>query len=282
MELLKKYATRKYLMYGSIAGGILAVTMLIIYLTAGQGLDSLSGLSSALSSFRSLCVLYYIDFVILVILVGGYAFRIGYLKDASFMGKLLLGCNGAALLMGLFCFSAIRAVHALASGDFTAAMAYSGSMDNKGIMLVIMVLAQIAAAGISIYILFVKRNEQVEAEEAMKDLSEGAKAAGEAVSKASAAAQDHALKLSEKCKAYYKTEKGRRNTIIGGIAAAVVIVCIAGFSIYQSVKKTPIDLTSACTVTFEGVSGEGTAEINCNPDYDHTNEDIRMFMSDVT
>ena len=60
---------------------------------------------------------------------------------------------------------------ALASGDFTAAMAYSGSMDNKGIMLVIMVLAQIAAAGISIYILFVKRNEQVEAEEAMKDLS---------------------------------------------------------------------------------------------------------------
>ena len=263
MELLKKYATRKYLMYGSIAGGILAVIMLIIYLTVGQGLDSLSGLSSALSSFRSLCVLYYIDFVILVILVGGYAFRIGYLKDASFMGKLLLGCNGAALLMGLFCFSAIRAVHALASGDFTAAMAYSGSMDNKGIMLVIMVLAQIAAAGISIYILFVKRNEQVEAEEAMKDLSEGAKAAGEAVSKASAAAQDHALKLSEKCKAYYKTEKGRRNTIIGGIAAAVVIVCIAGFSIYQSVKKTPIDLTSACTVTFEG-------------------EDIRMFMSDVT
>lgn len=282
MELLKKYATRKYLMYGSIAGGILAVTMLIIYLTAGQGLDSLSGLSSALSSLRSLCVLYYIDFVILVILVGGYAFRIGYLKDASFMGKLLLGCNGAALLMGLFCFPAIRAVHALASGDFTAAMAYSGSMDNKGIMLVIMVLAQIAAAGISIYILFVKRNEQVEAEEAMKDLSEGAKAAGEAVSKASAAAQDHALKLSEKCKAYYKTEKGRRNTIIGGIAAAVVIVCIAGFSIYQSVKKTPIDLTSACTVTFEGVSGEGTADINCNPDYDHTNEDIRMFMSDVT
>lgn len=157
MELLKKYATRKYLMYGSIAGGILAVIMLIIYLTVGQGLDSLSGLSSALSSFRSLCVLYYIDFVILVILVGGYAFRIGYLKDASFMGKLLLGCNGAALLMGLFCFSAIRAVHALASGDFTAAMAYSGSMDNKGIMLVIMVLAQIAAAGISIYILFVKR-----------------------------------------------------------------------------------------------------------------------------
>lgn len=110
MELLKKYATRKYLMYGSIAGGILAVIMLIIYLTAGQGLDSLSGLSSALFSLRSLCVLYYIDFVILVILVGGYAFRIGYLKDASFMGKLLLGCNGAALLMGLFCFSAIRAV----------------------------------------------------------------------------------------------------------------------------------------------------------------------------
>ena len=69
-------------MYGSIAGGILAVIMLIIYLTAGQGLDSLSGLSSALSSLRSLCVLYYIDFVILVILVGGYAFRIGYLKDA--------------------------------------------------------------------------------------------------------------------------------------------------------------------------------------------------------
>ena len=65
MELLKKYATRKYLMYGSIAGGILAVIMLIIYLTAGQGLDSLSGLSSALSSLRSLCVLYYIDFVIL-------------------------------------------------------------------------------------------------------------------------------------------------------------------------------------------------------------------------
>lgn len=118
--------------------------------------------------------------------------------------------------------------------------------------------------------------------EKVEDLSEGAKAAGEAVSKASAAAQDHALKLSEKCKAYYKTEKGRRNTIIGGIAAAVVIVCIAGFSIYQSVKKTPIDLTSACTVTFEGVSGEGTADINCNPDYDHTNEDIRMFMSDVT
>ena len=43
----------------------------------------------------------------------------------------------------------------------------------------------------------------------MKDLSEGAKAAGEAVSKASAAAQDHALKLSEKCKAYYKSEKGQ-------------------------------------------------------------------------
>ena len=70
MELLKKYATRKYLMYGSIAGGILAVIMLIIYLTAGQGLDSLSGLSSALSSLRSLCVLYYIDFVILVILLS--------------------------------------------------------------------------------------------------------------------------------------------------------------------------------------------------------------------
>lgn len=271
METLKKYATRKYLMVGCLAGGILAVLMLIIYLTVRQGLDSLSGLSSALSSIRSMCILYYIDLIVLIVLAGGYAFRIGYLKDDSLIGKVLLGCNGIAMLMGLFCFSAIRAVHALASGDFSAAMAYSGNMDSKGSMLVLMVLAQIAAAGISIYMLFVKKNENVDAGEAMQDLNQGAKAAGE-----------HVLKLSEKCKAYYKTEKGRRNTIIGGIAAAVVLVLIVGISIYQSVKKTPIDLTSACTVSFEGVSGEGTANITCNPDYDHTNEDIRMFMSNVT
>ena len=67
-----------------------------------------------------------------------------------------------------------------------------------------------------------------------------------------------------------------------GAGALVVVALIVGVSIYNAVKRTPIDLTKQCEVSFEGVSGEGQARISCEPDYDHTNSDIEMFVNDVT
>ena len=55
----------------------------------------------------------------------------------------------------------------------------------------------------------------------------------------------------------------------------VVVALIVGVSIYNAVKRTPIDLTKQCEVSFEGVSGEGQARISCEPDYDHTNSEYR-------
>lgn len=282
MEKLKTYVTKKNLMYGCLGGGVLALILFIMYMMVNKNMDSFSGFSSALSTIRNMCVVFYLDFIVLLVLTAAYAYRLFYEKDHALTTKLFFGCQVFALLMSLLSFSAVRAIHSVASGDFGAVLSYSGNMDNTGMWLVLMLLAQVLAAAASIYFVFVKKAEDPDAEAVMDDVAQGAQAMGKAASKAASAAGETMNSASTKFKEYYATEKGKRNVRITGAVVVVVVVALIAFNVYQSMKKTPIELTSSCEVSFDGVSGEGNATVSCHPDYDHSNEKLRIFMDSVT
>lgn len=282
MEKLKKYVTRKNLAYGNLALGIIALILVLLYFTAVGNASSLSDMQGALSTMRNMCNLFYVVFILLLGLVAGYAFRLFQMKDKIFANSVLFGCDVFALVMAFISLPAVQGIHAFTKGDLGKALAYSGSMSNSGTILVLMVIACLISAGFSIYVVFVKKTEEIDVQNVKEDLAQGVKNAGETISKAGESASQNVSKMSDKIKAYYQTEKGKKNVLLIGAGALVVVALIVGVSIYNAVKRTPIDLTKQCEVSFEGVSGEGQARISCEPDYDHTNSDIEMFVNDVT
>ncbi|MCR0335988.1 hypothetical protein MKA38_08935 [[Clostridium] innocuum] len=162
MEKVKICVTRRYLQYGSITGGILAVIMLILYFTAGGSMEDVSALSEALPSLRTLCVVFYLDMILLIIVTGGYAFRIGRLGDTGGGAKVSISCEGLALLMGILFLPVMRVLHALARNDFASALACSDDLDDRSILLLMMISTQLAAAKFAAYHLFMKQSEDTD------------------------------------------------------------------------------------------------------------------------
>ncbi|MXQ72542.1 hypothetical protein GSF08_01110 [Clostridiaceae bacterium DONG20-135] len=268
METLKKYVTGKNLQIMTLIGTAFTIMMFIMSSSIGSSTESISSFSDIgglISSLKTFCNIFYLDFFVVLAATAGYAFRIFYEKDTSLSIKVLTPLNGIACLFGLICFSTIHSIKAGLSGDF-ASLLQLGDIEGQFSILRIMLLIQIAAGIAAAYFLFYKKNRRIGEEESDKENQE---------------ASDHES-IVDQVKAYYATEKGKRNIRIGGAAVAVFIVLLVIVNVYESNRRTEIDLTSACAVTFEGVSGNGSANIHCSPDYDHNNENIASFMSNVS
>lgn len=268
METLKKYVTDRNLQIATLIGTAFTIMMFIMSASIGSNSESVSSFSdigSLISSLKTFCNIFYLDFIVVLTTTAGYAFRIFSEKDTRLSIKVLTPLNGIACLFGLICFSTIHSIKAGLSGDFASLMQL-GDIEGQFSILRIMLFLQIAAGIAAAYFLFYKKEHRAEQE---------------SVDEEKQASANH-TSIADSIKAYSATEKGKRNIRIGGAAAGIIIVLIVIVNVYESNRRTEIDLTTACTVTFEGVSGSGSASIHCSPDYDHNNEKIASFMSDVS
>lgn len=267
METLKKYVTGRNLQIGTLISAVFAILMFLTsasIVNNAQSVSSFADIGGLISGLKNFCNIFYLDFIVLLAVIAGYAFRMISEKDYGLSTKLLTGLNGCAFLLGLICFSAIHSIKAGLSGDL-ASFLQLGDLEGQLSILRIMLILQIGAGITAGYFLFYKKNSKKDNEASVGKEEQ----------------PDHESILDQ-IKAYYATEKGKRNIRIGGAAAGIFIVLIVTVNIYESTRRTEIDLTSACKVTFEGVSGSGTATINCSPDYDHSNEKISIFMNGVS
>lgn len=280
MEKLRLYLTRKNVYLGNVVIGIVAIVLGILYLSAGGNVSSLDDLGNALSLLKFMCVLFYIDLFFSLLLSISLAFRLFYIKDNEITVKILGGLSVFSTLMGLLSFSGVHALYQLLNGNFMALFGLGG-IGSLGTMLFLFIACEIAQGGFAGYLLFVKKTEELDVSAVKEDAEQLGEFAKEKASLAMDAASKGANKLSEKWKAYYATEKGKKTVRYGGIGIAGVIIVIAAVSIYFSLKKTPIDLTSTCELTYSGVSGEGYADVNCNVDYDRNNTNFMTFVNNV-
>ena len=281
MEKLKLYLTRKNVYFGNLVIGIVAIILGILYLSAGGNVTSLDDLGNVLSLLKFMCVLFYLDLIVSLLLTACLAFRLFYVKDHEITVKILGGLSLFSSLMGLLSFSGVHALYQLLNGNFMALFGLGG-LSSLGTMLFLFVASEIAQGVTAGYLLFVRKTEELDVSAVKEDAEQLGEMVKEKASMAMDAASRKANKLSEKWKAYYATEKGKKTIRYGGIALACVVVVIVAVSVYFSLKKTPIDLTSSCELTYSGVSGEGYANVSCNVDYDQNNPNFVTFVNGVS
>ncbi|WP_294561487.1 hypothetical protein [uncultured Traorella sp.] len=281
MEKLKLYLTRKNVYFGNLVIGIVAIILGILYLSAGGNVTSLDDLGNVLSLLKFMCVLFYLDLIVSLLLTACLAFRLFYVKDHEITVKILGGLSLFSSLMGLLSFSGVHALYQLLNGNFMALFGLGG-LSSLGTMLFLFVAGEIAQGVTAGYLLFVRKTEELDVSAVKEDAEQLGEMAKEKASMAMDAASREANKLSEKWKAYYATEKGKKTIRYGGITLACVVVVIVAVSVYFSLKKTPIDLTSSCELTYSGVSGEGYANVSCNVDYDQNNPNFVTFVNGVS
>ena len=273
MDTLKKYVTGRNLQIGTLIGAVFTIMMFIMAASIGgntETVSSFSDLGGLISSLKTFCNIFYLDFIVILVVTAGYAFRMISEKDFTTKTKVLTALNGIVCLFALICFSPIHNIKAGLSGDFASLMQL-GDIEGQLNILKVMLYIQIAAGIAAGYFLFYKKKPAATSEIHSSEIS------GE--DKIETAEHES---IFDPIKAYYATEKGKRNIRIGSAVAGVIVLLIIGVNIYESTRRVDIDLTSSCKVTFEGVSGEGTANINCSPDYDHTNEKIGTFVKDIS
>ena len=281
MEKLKLYLTRKNVYFGNLVIGIVAIILGILYLSAGGNVTSLDDLGNVLSLLKFMCVLFYLDLIVSLLLTTCLAFRLFYVKDHEITVKILGGLSLFSSLMGLLSFSGVHALYQLLNGNFMALFGLGG-LSSLGTMLFLFVASEIAQGVTAGYLLFVRKTEELDVSAVKENAEQLGEMAKEKASMAMDAASRKANKLSEKWKAYYATEKGKKTIRYGGITLACVVVVIVAVSVYFSLKKTPIDLTSSCELTYSGVSGEGYANVSCNVDYDQNNPNFVTFVNGVS
>lgn len=277
MEKLKQYVTRKNLLLVSMIDGILGLLLVLAYMITMNS----TSISSALSLLSFLCFLFYANFVLLLLLTAGYAFVIFLAQQKNVTMYVLGGCTLGAFISALICFPAVNAISQVLNGDFSAifSLAYSGT--NVDIWMILMLILQVACGVIGGYLRFVKKGQDLSQED-LSQMQDAAKQVGDTARKAAADVAQGTVKLSQKWKEYYQTEKGKKNVRILGAVVAVVVVAIVGVNIWSSMQKTPIDLTSACEVSYSGFDGAGYAYVDCDVDYDINNSQIATFVYDVT
>lgn len=261
-------------MIATLSGGVLAAVLFLMYLKVGRSSISLSGLSSALTSLRMFSIGYYIDMLLILLLVLGTAYRLFYLKDIKLITKLLCVCQVLALIIGVFCFKGIRAVYALASGDFSTALAYGSGIGNTGLLLMLMFLAQIIGAGIVIYF---RHNLKMEILDEEDTYNHGIDTDSSKNSKIG----EQFLKGSSKKINYLATPSGKKMTKVTIIAVCIFLIAIIGFKIYRSNKKTTVDLTASCDYEFSGVTGSGKVNFNCRKGFTDADDNVKDFMRKV-
>ncbi len=280
MEKLKQYLTRKNMLLASFVNGIIGLLLLFIYFITINN----SNFQSILSLLLTLCMLFYVDFVLLLLLTLGYGFLVFYVKQKDVTTYIMAGCTAGAFLMSLFSFSTVNAINQLLNGNFSAIWSLASSSAHVDKWLLLMLILQLVCGGLSGYLRFVKKTEELSQED-LAQFQDTAKQVGDAAAatakKAASDVAEGTAKLSEKWKAYSQTEKGKKTIKLTATIGAVVIVVIIAVSIWSATRTTPIDLTSGCEVTFNGYDGEGYASIDCDIDYDLNNFNLQSFVNDV-
>ena len=276
MENLKKYITDKNLLIvQAVSMGVTVILSVLILNLIGninkvvESFD-FSGLSSLVGSISTACLLFYLAFFLVLILVVAIGIKVFIMNDKRKECMANLITNGICLIIGFISLGTINQVSQIASSfsqgadSFMSSLFGMSSQDvselsnllNLKVPMILFILLQIVSCVIAY---FLYKNKSSEAENA--DIKV----------------------YKEKFDNYIKDEKKKRNLIIAAVIAGVLIVGIGGFSVYQANKKTPVDLVSACNVTFDGYDGYGTAEFSCeNQDDLEDNSSLNEFLDSVS
>ncbi len=272
MESLRKYLTNKNLYIANIVSGSLMILMALICYSGVGNLsnsgsswsDYASALSNSLSGLSFACILYYIDLLLVILLVIGWGLKIFYFKEKKEMTVIPFVISVVALLFEIYGVSTVSALSSVARMDFGGMLSSAYNLQNiesMKIPFIILFLAHISY--LIVAILFMRMDKKGKSMDSTK-FEQGTE------------------NLIKKLQAFAKDPKGKK-TLIGIVSVcAVVVVGCVGFSLYNMFKKTPLDLVSDVQVTFSGYDGEGSATVEGTADYDHTNADITSFIYGVT
>lgn len=277
---------RLYLLIASIVGGaivlLICVNLFIKYksLTGSSDLTDVYGaINNAVGTVKSSVTFFYLVLILNLAVIGGYIYRLVQMNDKRKSSLLALGTVGVSEVVALILLptvmtvgKVIKAANQIMSGSYEALASMGNSISSLSnnltsikVSIILFLIAEIATIVVAGYLIYLEKTGK---ELSVDDLQKsGAEAIG-------------ALKE------YVKTEKGRKNAIIiAGICGALVI-CLLGTGIYNVVKKTPLNLMTACEVRFSGHDGAGYVNgdynYGCNPDYDQTNSNISTFMNTVS
>lgn len=277
MEKIQKYCSKKNLFIGTIVSGLIGIGLFIMAITLKGSLEhiqSFSDIESIVGKLKNICYLYYLDFIVLFVLLASYSMRLLKLNDQTQETKVLLGGSGGAFLLSMISLGAISSILSISGGNFSYATSIN-NLEDKMILIGIKILLQLASACYAGFLLHQYKDTQQEKDTtASKETKEG-----DNMEDAISVQKNSIVK---KIKEYYATPNGKKNIHIGGGVIGIVIVALIGLNVFNSLKRTPIDMTKSCYVEFEGISGLGSASVNCTYDYDMSNAEIEDFVSSIT
>lgn len=268
MKSLEKFLTRKNLYIGNIVSGILMALIVSIFYTLSSsqsGGNPWSALSNALSGLGFACTLYYVDIVLVVLLTASWGFRLYRFKEKKENTVILLITCIVAFILSFFMLPTINALSSVANMNLGAMLGSASHLENLESLTIpfwIWVLAHLSY--LLEAIIFMRADKKGDNSEEPSKLEESGK------------------RMLEKFRNTAATPKGKKKIIVIVTSCVVVIVSCLGFGVYSMFKKVPIDLVSDVKVTFTGYDGEGMAQIEGTPDYDHTNADISSFIAGIT
>lgn len=240
-------------------------------LTNFQGL---SEIGSIIGSVNFFCYIYYLDFVLLIVITAAYGIRLLRLNDQSLETKILLGGSGVTLLFCLISFGTITTIKSVASGDFSSFESL-GNIEEQIKFISLMLLFQVATAGYAGFLFYGKKRGHLVDLTSVPTQMDTNNTNAETTS-------EPKISIVEKFKAYYATSKGKKNIRIGGAAISVVLIAFISINVINSMKRTPIDLTKNCKISFRGISGEGNVDVKCKADYDMNKPELKNFVNSIT
>lgn len=277
---------RLYLLIASIVGGVIVlfitISLFFKYKSVANTLYDMSGfeeLYKALGTVKTSVTFFYIVFLLNLVVICGYIYRLVKLKDKRKSSLLAFGTVGVSEVIALTLLPTVirvgqilKAVNAVINGNWDAAKSVTGSAlslysntTSIKVSVVLLLIAEIATIVVSAYTIYLERTDK---ELSVEDL------------------QKSGENMIGSLKEYVKTEKGRKNAIIVAGVSGALVICLLGTGVYNVVKKTPVNLMTACKVDFEGYDGAGYVDsdysFGCEPDYDKTNSDISTFMDTVS
>lgn len=277
---------RLYLLIASIVGGVIVffitISLFFKYKSVTNKLYDMSGfeeLCKALGTVKTSVTFFYIVFLLNLVVIGGYIYRWVKLKDKRKSSLLAFGTVGVSEVIALTLLPTVirvgqilKAVNAVINGNWDAAESVTGSalslysnITSIKVSVVLLLIAEIATIAVSAYTIYLERTGK---ELSVEEL------------------QQSGADVISSLKEYVKTEKGKKNAIIVAGVCGALVICLLGTGVYNVVKKTPVNLMTACKVDFEGYDGGGyvNSDYNygCEPDYDKTNSDVSTFMDTVS
>lgn len=281
MEKIRQFLSKRNLYIANIVLGITTVVLIImtfLVINSLSNIKSLLGFSGSMSTLRTFCYIYYLNFIILLVLIVGYSIRLFKMNDKTMETKILLGGNSAALLLCLISISLVASLMSLTGGMFGISSSFGlAGFESKIVIIGFMLFIQLFVSAYAAF-LFIKKKDSTQDEIAsLSSQNESSDTHTNAETKTELKGPP----LMDKFKTYYATSKGKKNIFIAVSAAGLIIIAIIALMVFNSMKRTPIDLTKNCDITYEGVSGAGMAKAACTPDYNLNDKEVSLFVKSI-